>query len=112
MSRLSISWMEPWYSIEGHADQVAAMGRELRREVAVGHPLFGLSVEAVARRCDCDDVLFQLLDGTGRVAVVHLTWIRQGPDHPPWPCTVIYPSFDAWVEQGMCADHEEFRNPR
>lgn len=40
------------------------MERELNRELSPGHPLFGLPVETLARRHDCDDVLFALTDGT------------------------------------------------
>ena len=34
--------------------------RELARELTRGHPLFGVAVRALARRQDCDDVLFAL----------------------------------------------------
>jgi len=47
---------------------------ELGRELTPGHPMYGLPVAAVARSTAQDDVLFELLDGSGRYAEVHLTW--------------------------------------
>jgi hypothetical protein len=34
-------------------------------------------------------VVFRLLDGSGRLAVAHLTW-RRGLESLPWPFTTIY----------------------
>lgn len=104
-----MEWLAPWYSIADNAAQVQAMESELRRELGRGHPLFGVPVRAVARRADRDDVLFTLEDGTGRVAVVHLTWIHRPPERPPWPATDVFPSWDSWVDEGMRVDH---RDPR
>jgi hypothetical protein len=101
-------WLEPWYSIADDPRQVEAMGRELRRELGLEHPLAGLPVLALARRQDCDDVLFHLLDGSGRVAAVHLTWTQSVPERPPLPGTALYSSFALWVEEGMKEDHAEF----
>jgi hypothetical protein len=74
-------WMTPWVEVVN----AAALEEELRREVAAGHLLFGLPVTAVARRRDCDDVLFKVLDGTNRYAVVHLTWRGCPGNDPRWP---------------------------
>ncbi len=84
------------------------MERELKRELSADHLLFGLPVKTLARRQDRDDVLFALQDGTGRVAVVHLTWTRSPPERPPWPDTTLFPSLENWVAKGMHADAEEF----
>ena len=103
-----MEWLVPWHSVADDPAQVAGMARELVRELSAGHSLYGLPVRTVARRQDCDDVLFAVEDGTGRVAVVHLTWTYSPPEQPPWPATYMYPSFEAWVAQGMRADSEEF----
>jgi hypothetical protein len=68
-----VTFPEPWYPI---IDVTAArtLADELARELGEGHLLFDVAVEAVARRADRDDVLFRLLDGSGRLALVHLTW--------------------------------------
>jgi hypothetical protein len=103
-----VEWLAPWHSVADNPTQVAGMERELARELSVGHPLYGLPVRTLGRRQDCDDVLFAVDDGTGRVAVVHLTWTQSPPENLPWPQTVVYSSFDAWVIEGMHADHDEF----
>jgi hypothetical protein len=54
---------------------------ELARELSKGHPLYGVTLRAVARRGDRDDVLFRT-PANGFV-VVHLTWRRA--ERPPWP---------------------------
>jgi len=102
-----VEWLAPWHSVADDPSQLAGMERELRRELSAGHPLYGLPVRTLGRRQDCDDVLFAVEDGTGRVAVVHLTWTSQPPERPPWPGTVVYPSFEAWVAEGMRPDHDE-----
>jgi len=60
----------PWQQL-GTSD---ALMSELHRELAPGHALFGVPLNAIARRLDSDDVLVSLNDGSGRVALVHLTW--------------------------------------
>jgi hypothetical protein len=84
------------------------MERELRRELAAGHPLFGLPARALARRRDCDGVLFAVEDGSGRVAVVHLTWTPSPDERPRWPSTAVSPSLAVWAAEGMRVDAEEF----
>lgn len=99
-------WLEPWHQIAG--EHVVAIERELRRELAEGHALYGLPVRALARRQDCDDVLFAIEDGSGRVAVVHLTWISAPPERALWPSTTFFASLDAWIVEGMRPDHDDF----
>jgi hypothetical protein len=88
------------------------MELELIRELADEHPLYGLSVRTLARRGDCDDVLFAIEDGTGRVAAVHLTWTQNPPEQPPWPGTTLFPSLDDWVIGGMLSDHDLWEQDR
>jgi hypothetical protein len=101
-----MEYLVPWHSVEDPA-RVAGMERELARELSAGHPLYGLPVRTLARRQDCDDVLFAIEDGSERVALVHLTWAH-GPELPPWPATSVFPSLSAWVADGMRTDAEEF----
>jgi hypothetical protein len=103
-----VDWLVPWYSIQDDPAQIAAMEQQLRRELGPGHHLYGLPVQAVGRRQGCDDVLFTLVDGTSRVAVVHLTWTRNPPERPPWPETSLYSTFSEWVTDCMRPDHEDF----
>lgn len=106
---MAVEWLEPWVPIEEYGPGAGpAMAGELTRELGPGHPLYRVPVEAIGRRGDRDDVLFRLLDGSGRVAVVHLTWTRSPPERYPWPATAFFPSVEAWVVDDMSADHREF----
>ena len=78
---------------------------ELYREVSAGHPLAGIRVAAIGVADHPDDVLFQLLDGSGRYATAHLTWKHGDTD---WPYTRLFESETDWIERGLRADHEEF----
>jgi hypothetical protein len=102
---MDINWAEPWGPLAPAAGDLRA---ELHRELSPSHPLFGVTVAAIGRRSDCDDVLFQLLDGSNRVAVVHLTWRGRPEEDSRWPDTVVYGSLQDWVDRGMKADNQEF----
>jgi hypothetical protein len=97
-----VDWPRGWQAIG------AAVGdgqqAELAREVAPGHPLFGLPTRAIGLGGSGDDVLFAVEDGTGRVAAVHLTWTHNPPDCPPLPWAELYPSFSVWSAEEMQAD--------
>jgi len=86
---------EPWYPIND-VPAARTLADELACELSDGQLLFGVAVEAVARRADRDDVLFRLLDGSGRLAVVHLTWRGQA-EPPPWPVAALYTDETDWL---------------
>jgi hypothetical protein len=95
-------WLAPWQEI----NEGAALVAELHRETSAGHPLFGAKVRAIARRLDCDDVLFELLDNSSRVALVHLTYnVEQDAN---WPHTEFFASLQKFALQRMASDHEAF----
>ena len=85
-----IEFLLPWQESVSGPD---AFPQELHRELAASHPLFGLAAESVARRIDCDDVLFKLADG--KYAVVHLTWSGKKENNSDYPATRI---FDQWKD--------------
>ncbi|MCX6522713.1 MAG: hypothetical protein NTZ21_18805 [Actinobacteria bacterium] len=91
---------ERWRDLRGRdaADERdrAKVERELSRETAEGHVLFAVSVNAVAACGHCDDVLFALKDG--RLACVHLTYVRSAPDRLPWPETKLLDGWSGLVE--------------
>jgi hypothetical protein len=101
---MAIDWLVPWRPILGSAVGFEA---ELSRELAPTHPLFGLKVRALGRRGDTDDVLFELLDGTGRVAVVHLTWRGRVEEDSRWPNTIVYASLQDWFDRRLRAEDED-----
>lgn len=69
-----MQWPNGWEQIV--LDEQQALEAELKREVAPGHPLYSVGVNALARRNDCDDVLFGL-NGSASVATVHLSMVKQ-----------------------------------
>jgi hypothetical protein len=104
-----MEWLYPWWpTAEKGREFAATFERVLAREVGPGHPLYGVPAEAIGKHDGWDDVLFRLLDGSSRVAVVHLTWTRSLPERPPWPITQLYSSLEEWAETGMRED--EYRD--
>jgi hypothetical protein len=94
-----VKLLSPWTELTN----AAGVEAELERELVGGHRLFGRKLRAVARRSDCEDVLFV---GAELAAVVHLTWAKEvSPDSPS---ADIYPSVEDWAERGMQIDHQEF----
>jgi hypothetical protein len=65
-----------------------------------------VKVKAIACRRDQDEVLFQLLDGSGRVAVVHLTYAGRGTSQ--WPRATLFANMEAWRAEQMLPDSEAF----
>jgi hypothetical protein len=101
-----MQWLEPWCDVRDLGPEFATTFElVLTREVGPGHPLHGISVAAIAKRDGTDDVLFKLLDGSERVAVVHLTWTQSPPETPPWPITELFQSLDAFSSKQMLPDH-------
>ena len=67
--------------------------QELYKELGKEHILYDIQVKELARREECDDVLFLLLDGSERYAVVHLTWSGKKEKNPLYPLTRLYNKF-------------------
>ena len=79
-----------WLPLNGAAAAQAL--KSLNAELSPGHALFGGTLNAVARRRDCDDFLFQYNDGS--VAEVHLTY--SSSQDLRWPQSETYSSLHAW----------------
>jgi hypothetical protein len=79
------------------AEYAASCEREVQVELSQGHALFGIPLRAVGCSWVCDDVLFEIRDGSGRFAVVHIAWTRRA-EPPPWPISTVYESIEAWEE--------------
>ncbi len=71
--------------------------REFRREAPPGHVLADVSLRTVGTN-HVDNVLFELLDGSGRLAAVHLTFNRE--TDPRWPDTAVYDSWEHFQREG------------
>jgi hypothetical protein len=92
--------IEPWFQVTGEGP---ALAEELRREIAPGHVLFGKDAVAVARRHDCDDVLFALAHG---VAVVHLAYAGR-EKRSDYPETELFDSWAHFVTERLARDARE-----
>jgi hypothetical protein len=102
-----VEWLEPWWPVATTPDLAAAYERELAAELGDGHPLYGVPLAAFGKHDGSDDVLFRLLDESGRVAVIHLTWARH-PEPPPWPGFELFSSLEAFAAGRMRPDHEQY----
>jgi hypothetical protein len=91
-----MEWPQPFVPID-RPETKSAFEAELQRELKPGHPLFGIRVMAIGARYDQDDVVFELLDGSGRFADVHLTWAGE-KETPPWPGVALFESFIEWAK--------------
>ncbi|MFT3880201.1 MAG: hypothetical protein QM703_11140 [Gemmatales bacterium] len=101
----NLNYLAPWEAIEHYAQNLV---NELECEIHPEHILWGCRFNAVARRTDCDDVLFEVIkDGSSKFAVVHLTW-SSGQESESFPSTVLYSTFESWITDGMSRDHKEF----
>ena len=69
----NLKWRLPWRPLS-HPLDLPALQRQLERELADGHPLWGKNAEVIGRRVDNDDVLVCCRDGT--LASVHLDWAK------------------------------------
>ena len=73
-------WLDLQWDWSWRTQSRAAMVAELERELSRDHPLHGLAVSPVAKCGHCDDVAYQLTDGT--FVLVHLTWTRKEERSP------------------------------
>ncbi len=99
-----IKWVDPWWSTANQNENFhTTFKRQLELEVSSGHQLHNLEVMIIGRGPG-DDALFKILDGSGRVAVVHLTWsTNQQP--LPWPNTVIYNNLEDWYDKCLIPEY-------
>ena len=88
---------DPW---QPAGEDASALERELCMELSAGHPLHGHSCRALARRLDCDDVLFEV--GSKQLGVVHLTWRGRAEIDPTFPATSFYECFEDFAKVDSC----------
>jgi hypothetical protein len=84
--------LDPWVSgpeLHGAAERFT---REAAIEIGPDHDLSGRALTVIAACSACDEVAFQIDDGT--FALVHLTWIRR-QEPAPWPFAQIYRDYHA-----------------
>lgn len=99
----TVIWKEPWESIDSDSHELES---ELQSEIGEGHLLEGKPAKAIARRIDCDDVLFKLSDES--LVVVQLTWSSKKENDPFWPYTEVYDSLDSFSNERMELDATDY----
>lgn len=95
--------LEPWQQ----TDNAAFYETELKKELSFFHPLNWKRVRAVAIRTDRDDVLFEVLNGSSKYAVVHLTWQKESS--PKFPSTHFYKDWQDFYIKRLVEDHNEWK---
>lgn len=101
VNELVMQWPEPWEETTPSVQK--ALEAELQRELIQGHPLYHVSVRAIARHSGCDDVLFAVA-GLYSVAVVHLSYSKEV--NMLWPCTQFFGSVREWREHNLRIGNE------
>ena len=101
-------FMEPWWSTdEQDAHFHETFLNQLKTEVRPDHVMYGVPVRMIGRDGGSDDTLFEILDGTNRLALVHLTWAKS-QERLPWPGTAIYPNFEAFKTERMVPQNLDY----
>jgi hypothetical protein len=94
--------LTPWHPID---PAIAAIFEvEFALELGIAHPLSGIPANAIARRIDGDDVLFQLQLPVNNYAVVRLNWARK----ERYPNYQVYKDEEQLMEQCIRPAHEEY----
>lgn len=96
--------LEPWQTAVSPEFYEA----ELKKEVSFFHPLNWKNVRAIAHRTDCDDVLFEVLNGKSKYAVVHLTWRKESSRK--WPATHFYNDWQDVFVNCIVEDHKVWKS--
>jgi hypothetical protein len=106
MSISRVEWKTPWRPLDP-GTEMPSVQKQLEREITSEHPLHGKKVIAIARRCDSDDVLVRVGDGT--YANVHLVWGDPGSAGDPamHPTFSVHGSLEAFVS-AMQKDFDEY----
>ena len=105
-SGITFQMLEPWVSIQ--EEERFALETELSKEMRSDHVLSDFKCRAVARRRDCDDVLFETNSTKGLLVVVHLTWSGKPDQFPQWPTTHFYASWEDFKEQEMIPENQAY----
>jgi hypothetical protein len=105
-----MEWLDPWWSTAEQTENFhQTFAAQLRLELCEDDPTYGVPVKILGRG-NGDDALFQLLDGSGRVAFVHLHWSRLPgrTDDKFRTRSHVYGSLEAFREQHMIPEHTQW----
>ena len=94
-------WPDRWRClIDAEPEERQYLDAQLRQELPNSHVLFPFrhGIHAIARRDDCDDVLYWVDGADKPVAMVHLTFARTPEPVHDHPWTARYESLAAFAE--------------
>ncbi len=95
-------FLKPWQE----TDNPSFYENELKKEMSFFHPLNWRKFRAIALRSDRDDVLFELLTGNRKYAIVHLTWSKE--NSRKFPSTKFYKDWQDLYQNCILNDHKEW----
>jgi hypothetical protein len=98
-----LNLMQPWRT----TNSAGLYESELKKEVSFFHPLNWKKVRAIGIREDCDDVLFEVLTGRSKYAVVHLTYAKERSRK--FPITSFYRNWEDVYKNRLLEDHREWK---
>ena len=101
-------FLDPWWATDGdNGPWEQRFLNKLQTQVGPEHVMYGLPVRIVGSYGGSQALLFEILDGTGRLAVIGVTW--ESFEHSfSLLDTTIYPNFEAFKTQRMSPDHEQY----
>jgi hypothetical protein len=104
--QMLIDFVEPWVAVDSER---ASFEAELRRELSPDNALSDFNVQAIGRRVDCDDVLFEVRGEKAdfRLALVHLTWSGK-VETSPWPIMELFADLEAFNNR-MILDAQNYK---
>ncbi len=101
-------FLDPWWATEGDSGPwEQRFLNQLKVEACPEHAMYGLPVRVIGSYGGSQALLFELLDGTGRLAVVRFTW-EEAQQSLPLPDTSIYSNFGDFKTERMIPDNREY----
>ena len=102
-------FLDPWSATGGDSGpwEQGWLNR-LQSQVGPDHPMFGLSLRIVGNYYGADALLFEILDGTGRFAVISVNKQENFEYSFSLSDTTIFPNFEAFKTQRMIMDNSEY----
>ena len=101
-------FLGPWWATDGDSGPWEQRFLDkLQSQIGPEHVLYGLPVRIVGSYGGSQELLFEILDGTGRLAVIGVTW--EGFEHSfSLPDTTIYPNFEVFKTRRMIPEHDQY----
>ena len=101
-----MEWLDPWWSTAQMSDDFhETWEHQLVLEICPDDEIYGIPAKIIGRG-QGDDAVFDLLDGSGRVAFVHLKWGKSRELGKFRTRALVYPDLKAFAEQVIRPDHE------